>query len=109
PSPPRPPATPSGAAHEPRAEDEGTPRMTWTDFYLVCFLVGLALTLVSALGGSSHVHVPHLHFHHGGTPHLHASHGGPGRVGEVSVVNFGTVTAFLAWFGGAGYLMTRYY
>ena len=23
-------------------------------------------------------------------------------------LNFGTITAFLAWFGGTGYLLTRY-
>jgi membrane protein implicated in regulation of membrane protease activity len=27
---------------------------------------------------------------------------------QISPINFATVTAFLAWFGGAGYLMTRY-
>jgi len=72
--------------------------MTWADFYLGCFLVGLALTGVSLLTG--HVHLPHAHGL-GHAPHGHA--------GEVSVINFGTVTAFLAWFGGAGYLLTRYY
>ena len=30
------------------------------------------------------------------------------RGGAVSPFNFATLTAFLAWFGGAGYLLTRY-
>jgi membrane protein implicated in regulation of membrane protease activity len=81
--------------------------MTWADFYLICFLIGFILSAVSFLAGSMHLHLPHLHAHHGGVPHVHASHGG--QAGEVSPVNFGTATAFLAWFGGTGYLMTHYY
>ena len=80
--------------------------MTWSDFYLVCFLVGLALSVLSAITGSGHLHLPHLpHLHAGHAPHAHGSHGRT----AVSPLNFGTVTAFLAWFGGAGYLLTRYY
>jgi hypothetical protein len=30
------------------------------------------------------------------------------RGSDVSVFNFATLTAFLAWFGGTGYLLTRY-
>ena len=30
--------------------------MTWTDFYLVCFLVGFLLSAVSFLFGSAHLH-----------------------------------------------------
>ena len=36
-----------------------------------------------------------------------ASARGGGRAG-VSVFNFGTIAAFLAWFGGTGYLLERY-
>lgn len=84
--------------------------MTLAELYLLCFLVGLALTVVSALIGGTHFHLPHIHVHHGGLGHVHTPHGGGGgRRSTVGVVNFGTVTAFFAWFGGAGYLMTRYY
>ena len=47
---------------------------------------------------------------------MHAGHA-PGPQGLVrggvrgsqgSYINFGTVTAFLGWFGGTGYLLTRY-
>src|SRR5208282_1738321 len=32
----------------------------------------------------------------------------PGRSGSISPFNFVTLTAFLAWFGGTGYLLTRF-
>src|SRR3989440_5608123 len=89
--------------------------MTWADFYLVCFLVGLILSAVSFLFGSAHVHFPHhgggahLHLGHGHAPHPHLGKGGAGQRGtDLSFFNFGTSTAFLAWFGGAGFLLTRY-
>ncbi|MGC9972450.1 MAG: hypothetical protein ABSE56_17850 [Bryobacteraceae bacterium] len=82
--------------------------MTWADFYLICFFAGFFLSLVSVLAGGLHVvHLPHLHFDHG----VDLSHGDAtdgGGSGEVSPINFGTITAFLAWFGGAGYLLTRH-
>ena len=65
--------------------------MNWEGFYLVCFLVGFGLS-IALLTGSAH-----LHLHHGGNGN-----------GNGSFLNFGTVSAFLAWFGGAGYLLTRY-
>jgi membrane protein implicated in regulation of membrane protease activity len=78
--------------------------MNWEMFYLICFGVGLALTAVSLMGGFH----PHLHFglHHG--VHIgHARAHGTGNRG-VSPVNGFTFTAFLCWFGGAGYLLERY-
>src|SRR5438128_2696573 len=83
--------------------------MNWSDFYLVCFLFGFGLSLVALLAGSIHVHLPHLHVHHG--VHLgHAGHAGHGaRGGGLSWFNFGTIAAFLAWFGGTGYLLQNYY
>lgn len=78
--------------------------MNWETFYFVCFLFGFLMSLVTFMTGSIHVHTPHgLHFH---GPHGHVQHGG-GR-GQTSWFNFGTLTAFLAWFGGTGYLLTRY-
>lgn len=89
--------------------------MTWADFYLVCFVVGFFLSLVMFLAGGSHlhVHIPHFHFH---TPvaHVHmAGHAGPavkagGHGTQISPFNLVTLTAFLAWFGGTGYLLTRH-
>ena len=39
--------------------------MTWSDFYLICFLVGFSLSALALLAGSVHLHLPHLHMHHG--------------------------------------------
>ncbi len=100
--------------------------MTWANFYLVCFLVGFLLSVLSLLLGSLHpsFHLAHgggdgLHFHvghggaHAGGHSVHVGHGGESlaeHAGEtaLSPLNFGTIAAFLAWFGGSGYLLTRY-
>ena len=81
--------------------------MSWQDFYLICFLVGFGLSALALLAGSVHLHLPHLHIHHG----IHVPHGGHGMRGSMDMpwFNFGTVAAFLAWFGGTGYLLERYY
>jgi membrane protein implicated in regulation of membrane protease activity len=107
--------------------------MTWTAFYLGCFLVGFALSFLTFVLGSfdfqvhfhAHgdwAHLPHFHLHmgdglhdtahgghapaagHAGTPAHGLSIGEP----ELSWLNFGSITAFLAWFGGTGYLLTRF-
>jgi membrane protein implicated in regulation of membrane protease activity len=77
-------------------------------FYLTCFLLGVTLSVLSFLSGS--FHLPHFHLH---VPHVHlGTHAGGAHAGghgdSMSVVNFGTLCAFLAWFGGTGYLLTRY-
>jgi hypothetical protein len=108
--------------------------MTWADFYLVCFAVGFCLSFFSFVFGGTRVgrlHLPHFHGHVGGAhipsatvpgPHApvagHAPAGTPSATGAnshtgeqsggVSPFNFVTLTAFLAWFGGTGYLLTRY-
>jgi membrane protein implicated in regulation of membrane protease activity len=70
--------------------------MHWAAFYLVCFVVGLLLSVIPVVSGT--VHLPHVHLHFG--------HGHGGGAGGISVFNFATLMAFLAWFGGAGYLLT---
>ena len=78
--------------------------MTWADLYLICFIVGFALSLLSVMGGF--IHMPHMH--HG---HLHIGHGhghAHAGSGQISPFNFSTLTAFLAWFGGIGYLLTKF-
>jgi hypothetical protein len=110
--------------------------LTWADFYLVCFAVGFCFSFFSfVLGGGARagrLHLPHFHGHAGGahlpSPGVPTAHApvatGYGRVaggaraatdgrhaqqsGSVSPFNFATLTAFLAWFGGTGYLLTRY-
>jgi len=73
--------------------------MTWEMFFLGCFVFGFALSLVAFLAGSAH-----LHFH---MPHAHGVHA-HGSGGGVSKFNFGTIAAFLNWFGGAGYILTNW-
>ena len=79
--------------------------MTWSDFYLICFLVGFGLSALAFLAGSVHLHLPHLHLHHG----VHMPSVRTGGRADLSFFNFGTIAAFLAWFGGTGYLLERYY
>jgi membrane protein implicated in regulation of membrane protease activity len=80
--------------------------MTWSDFYLVCFFVGFALSVLALLAGSVHLHIPHLHL---GGHHIQLPHGGGGGRGQTPWFNFGTMSAFLAWFGGTGYLLEHFY
>jgi len=75
--------------------------MNWETFYLVTFLVGFLLSAISFFAGV--VHLPHFHIH----SHVHGG-GKLGGRGGLSPFNFGTIAAFLAWFGGAGYLLERY-
>jgi len=82
--------------------------MTWESFYLVTFLIGFLLSAVAFLGGL--VNLPHFHMHGHGQGHFTPGKGvgrGGGRAG-ISPFNFGTAAAFLAWFGGTGYLLERY-
>jgi len=80
--------------------------MTWIDFYLICFFIGFGLSALALLAGVVHLHIPHVHLHHG----IHIPRvGATARGSEVPWFNFGTIAAFLAWFGGTGYLLERYY
>jgi len=78
--------------------------MTWADVYLICFIVGFGLSLISAFGGF--VHMPHGHHGHVHIGHAHGHGHGTGT--DISPFNFSTITAFLAWFGGVGYLLTKF-
>ena len=88
--------------------------MTWADFYLICFAVGFTFSVLSFLLGGLHWHL-HLpfHFHFDGGPLIHSGpdtgigHGTPHH-GAIAPINPVTIAAFLAWFGGMGYLLTRY-
>lgn len=91
--------------------------MTWESFYLICFLVGLALSAVSLLGGighfGGHVHLPHVGHvhvphavHTAGASHPSASSARGGA--NVPWWNAFSLMIFLCWFGAAGYLLTHY-
>lgn len=88
--------------------------MTWSDFYLLCFLVGFSLSVLSFLAGAVHFHLPfrmHLpfhgaHLHHGGA--VHGVLGGLKGGAHLSWFNVSTILAFLAWFGGVGYILSKH-
>ena len=95
--------------------------MNWELFYLACFLIGLALSALSLLGGmghfGGHVHISHApHMPHGAhLPHAggssHVALGAGGAFANTPTVpwwNFFSLMIFLCWFGAAGYLLTRY-
>ena len=100
--------------------------MTWADFYLTCFLIGFLLSMLSFLLGHLQLHLPglgdggHADFGHADMGHADFGHADAGHAdladaehagahgAHMSVINFGTIAAFLTWFGGAGYVLTRY-
>jgi hypothetical protein len=108
----------------------------WSDFYLICFAIGFCFSFFSFVFGGARtgrLHLPHFHGH--GMPHAPVAHGpmahgpAPGLAGHsggahganqtahasqaergsgVSPFNPPSIAAFLAWFGGTGYLLTRF-
>ncbi len=91
--------------------------MNWPAFFLGCFIVGFMLSALSFALSAIHLHfhinIPFVHHLH--LPHVHVAHvGHVGHAGHavhaaadgVSAINFPTMMAFLAWFGGTGYLLT---
>jgi len=104
----------------------------WSDFYLICFAIGFCFSFFSFIFGGARtgrLHLPHFHGH--GMPHApiahgpvsgHATHAAGGAHGSnqspdashsdhgsgVSPFNPPSIAAFLAWFGGTGYLLTRF-
>jgi membrane protein implicated in regulation of membrane protease activity len=85
--------------------------MSWSDVYLFCFLVGFSMSVLSFLAGAVHLHLPikwHIpfHVHHPAGGGL--AKGGLAKGGaHLSWFNASTVLAFLAWFGGTGYILTN--
>ena len=80
--------------------------MTMDTFYLICFVVGLVLSVLTVIGGFGHLHLGHLgRLHLGHHTHIHTHGGSPSGSNGISAVNGFTITAFLCWFGGAGYLL----
>jgi hypothetical protein len=74
--------------------------MNWPQMFLGCFVVGFVLSALSFAFGIVDMHVEfpwETHIHVGSTHSAHMHGLGP--------INFATITAFVAWFGGAGYLL----
>jgi len=81
--------------------------MNWPAIFLGCFVIGFVLSALSfalgAMHAQFHVHAPWGHFVHGHM--LHGLHGAHVHAHSIGPINAATVTAFLAWFGGTGYLL----
>ena len=81
--------------------------------FLVCFLVGLCMTVLSLLLGMGHL--GGIHLDHGGAAHA-IGHDGTAHGSTATDVptissgflNFTTVMTFVTWFGGVGYLIAQY-
>ena len=84
--------------------------MNWESFFLICFGVGLVSTLISFFAGALHLHLP-TKFHMGHHGHIggHGTHasGHSVNVSHISAFNLPAIMAFLAWFGGVGYMMSH--
>jgi hypothetical protein len=77
--------------------------MNWQAIFLGCFLIGFLLSALSFALGAVHAHF-HIHAPWGHHIHGNVFHGGNAHA--IGPINFATVTAFLAWFGGTGFLLT---
>jgi hypothetical protein len=76
--------------------------MNWPAIFLGCFVIGFVLSIVSFAFGAidTHIHFPW-------ETQVHADIGHGGHAHAVGPINFATITAFIAWFGGTGYLLTN--
>lgn len=77
--------------------------MNWPQIFLGCFVIGFVLSVASFALGAMHAHL-HIHVPWGHHVHGNMFHGGHAR--GVGPINVATMTAFLAWFGGTGFLLT---
>src|SRR6185436_656984 len=75
--------------------------MNWPEIFLGCFVVGFVLSVMSFAFG-----IIDMHVHFPWETHVHVGHVDAGHAYGLGPVNFATITAFVAWFGGAGYLLT---
>jgi hypothetical protein len=95
--------------------------MTWSTVYLICFLCGFGLSVVSFVSGLERVNFfDHIfgHSHGHGHGHGHAHPHGRNVVKaspmqqqdaapHVSPMNMTALTAFVTWFGAGGYVLQR--
>ncbi len=84
--------------------------MTWAGFYLLCFVVGFALSFLSFAFGALHVHFPTKWHMARAAAHARGAHGAKSAASKaMSWFTPPAIFAFLAWFGGTGFLLTQYY
>lgn len=80
-----------------------------TTLFVVCFVAGLGLSVVSFVSGLQHVTLFDniFHGHHSIQLPNAIRHAGLRRGRATSMVNAAAITAFLTWFGGGGLLLER--
>jgi hypothetical protein len=74
--------------------------MNWPLIFLGCFVVGFVLSALSLAFG-----IVDMHVHFPWETHVHVGPAHAGHMHGLGPINFATLTAFVAWFGGAGYLL----
>ena len=74
--------------------------MNWPVIFLGCFVVGFVLSALSFAFG-----IVDMHVHFPWETHVHLGSAHAGHMHGLGPINFATLTAFVAWFGGAGYLL----
>jgi hypothetical protein len=75
--------------------------MNWPTIFLGCFVIGFVLSALSFAFG-----IIDMHVHFPWETHMHVGPAHAGHMHGLGPINFATLTAFVAWFGGAGYLLT---
>ncbi|HEX8618136.1 MAG TPA: hypothetical protein VF911_11170 [Thermoanaerobaculia bacterium] len=78
-----------------------------TTLFVVSFIAGLGLSVVSFVSGLEHVNVFDHVFHGHRVLHLPRGIRHAGVKKSASIVNAAAITAFLTWFGGGGLLLER--
>lgn len=83
--------------------------MNLAGFYFVCFAAGFALSFLSFAFGALHLHLP-VKWHLGHAAHARGAMAAKGTAAKaMSWFTPPAIFAFLAWFGGTGFLLTQYY
>ncbi len=75
--------------------------MNWPQIFLGCFVIGFVLSAMSFAFGIIDMHVQFPW-----ETHVQVGHISGGPLQGMAPINLATITAFIAWFGGAGYLLT---
>ena len=80
-----------------------------TTLFVVCFIAGLGLSVLSFVSGLQTVTLFDSIFHGHRVMHVPSviRHAGAKRAKAGSMVNAAAITAFLTWFGGGGLLLER--
>ena len=80
-----------------------------TTLFVVCFIAGLGLSVLSFVSGLQTVTLFDSIFHGHRVMHVPSviRHAGGTRAKAGSMVNAAAITAFLTWFGGGGLLLER--